>query len=58
MAVIKRFSTFVRGFLKKIDFFGVPFSFKYNYEEKYTTCLGGIVFILFCIGCLSYFIIN
>ena len=58
MTVVKRFYTFVRGFLKKIDLFGVPFSFKYNYEEKYTTCLGGIIFILFCIGCLSYFIIN
>ena len=58
MAVIKRFSTFVRGFLKKSDFFGVPFSFKYNYEEKYKTCLGGIIFLLFCFGCLSYFIIN
>ena len=45
-------------FLKKIDQFGVPFLFKYNSEEKYTTCLGGIIFFIFCIVLVSYFIIN
>ena len=58
MAVIKSFYEFIKGILKKSDLFGIPFSFKYNSEEKYTTCLGGIVFIVFCIVSLSYFIIN
>ena len=58
MAILKRFYKFIKGFLKKIDLFGVTFSFQYNYKEEYTTCLGGIILILFCIGSLSYFIIN
>jgi len=58
MAILLRLSNFIKGILKKIDLFGVPFSFKYNYEEKFTTYLGGIIFILFCLGSLSYFIIN
>ena len=48
----------ITKFLKNIDQFGVPFSFKYNSEEKYTTCLGGIIFLIFCIVSVSYFIIN
>ena len=58
MAILKRFYKFIKEFLKKIDLFGVTFSFQYNYKEEYTTCLGGIILILFCIGSLSYFIIN
>ncbi len=37
----------IRRLLKKCDFFGVPFSFKYRNEEKYTTSLGGFVSIAY-----------
>ena len=35
--------------LKKIDIFGVPFFFKYGNEDKFSSSLGGLIFILFCI---------
>ena len=35
--------------LKKFDFFGVNFSFKYKQEEKYKTSLGGFIFLVFCV---------
>ena len=35
--------------LRKLDFFGVPFSFRYNKKEKFTTSLGGLFVILFTI---------
>ena len=35
--------------LRKLDFFGVPFSFRYNKKEKFTTPLGGFLIILFTI---------
>ena len=35
--------------LKKIDIFGVPFFFKYENEDKFSSSLGGLIFILFCI---------
>ena len=35
--------------LRKLDFFGVPFSFKYNKKETFTTPLGGLFIILFTI---------
>ena len=38
----------IKYFLKKFDFFGVPFSFRYNNEDKYSTSLGGLFFIFFC----------
>ena len=38
-----------KGFLRKIDVFGVPYSFKHKKNEKYSTSLGGFVFILFII---------
>ena len=39
----------LRRILRKFDFFGVPFSFRYNNEEKYSTSLGGLFFIAFCV---------
>ena len=39
----------LKKFLKKIDFFGVPFLFKYKNKDRYSTSLGGLFFILFCI---------
>ena len=35
--------------LKKIDVFGVPFFFKYENDNKYSSALGGLFFIIFCI---------
>ena len=43
---------------KKIDQFGVPFSFKYDSEEKYKTALGGMIFLLFIFFTIAIFIIN
>ena len=39
----------IRKTLKKFDVFGVPFSFRYKNEDRYSTPLGGLFFILFCI---------
>ena len=39
----------MKRILRKFDFFGVPFSFRYNNEEKYSTSLGGLFFIAFCV---------
>ena len=35
--------------LAKLDIFGVPFSFKFNKKESYSTSLGGLFIILFTI---------
>ena len=48
----------VGGFLKKVDFFGVSFSFKYQEKEKFTTSLGGIISIIFITICLAFGIYN
>ena len=39
----------IKILLKKFDFFGVNFSFRYNNEDKYSTSLGGLFFIVFCV---------
>ena len=44
--------------LRKLDFFGVPFSFKYNKKEKFTTSLGGLFVILVTIISLYLCIYN
>ena len=38
--------SFVKKMLKKIDLFGVTFSFKYENEEKYSSLIGSLV----CLG--------
>ena len=40
--------------LRKLDVFGVPYSFKYKSEENYTSSIGGLVFLLFAILCLTF----
>ena len=40
--------------LRKLDIFGVPYSFKYKSEENYTSSIGGLVFLLFAILCLTF----
>ena len=42
----------VRKFFKKLDVFGVPFLFLYKNKNSYSTSLGGLTFILFCIVAL------
>ena len=42
----------IKGFLQKIDVFGVPYSFKHKQNEKYNTSLGGFIFLLFIIAIL------
>jgi len=39
----------VRKFFKKLDVFGVPFLFLYRNKDRYSTSLGGLTFIIFCI---------
>ena len=39
-----------KGFLQKIDIFGVPYTFKHKNNEKYGTSLGGFILILFIIA--------
>ena len=43
---------YIKGFLQKIDVFGVPYSFKYKKNEKYNTSLGGFILLLFIITIL------
>ena len=33
----------IKSLLKKIDVFGVPFSFRYKQDDKYQTSLGGLI---------------
>ena len=42
----------IKSFLRKLDVFGVPYSFKYRDKEKYTTALGGLFVVLFIAAAL------
>mgnify|MGYP006988899353 FL=1 len=42
----------IKGFLRKIDVFGVPYSFKHKANEKYSTSLGGFIFVIFVVAVL------
>ena len=44
----------IKNYIKKFDLFGVPFYFRYKNEDKYSTSLGGLIFILFSILFLIY----
>ena len=48
----------LKRYLKKIDIFGVPLTFRYKSKDKYSTSLGGFVLILFCILVLYLGIYN
>ena len=48
----------VKKFLKKIDRFGVTFSFKYENEEKYSSLIGSLVCLCFYLIVLYVFIKN
>ena len=43
---------------KKFDLFGEKFAFNYNGYEKYSTRMGGFIFLIFIIFSLSYFILS
>ena len=43
-----------QSFLRMIDIFGLPYTFRYKGNEKYQTATGGIIFILFLILALAY----
>ena len=47
-----------RNFLRKFDFFGEAFTFRYKKEDKHATELGGIVCIVFYLVAIVYFVIN
>ena len=40
----------IKKLLKKIDFFGVPYMFKYKKKERYTTAFSGLFVLLFIIA--------
>ena len=44
----------IKRFIKFFDFFSVPFSFRYKNENNYSTFIGGLFFILFCILALIF----
>ena len=46
------------GFLKVVDFFGVPYNFKYHAKENFTTSLGGIISLIFVVVCIALGIYN
>ena len=48
----------IKCFLKKINLFGISFSFKYNSEEEYKSAYGGIVTVIFFLLWTLSFIIN
>ena len=48
----------IKGFLRTFDFFGESFTFRYKDEDKHSTVLGGIIFIIFSIITLAYAIYN
>ena len=42
----------IKHILRRIDVFGVPYNFKYDRHEKYTSAFGGLVVILFIAAAL------
>ena len=48
----------IKRILRAFDFFGESFTFRYKDEDKHSTVLGGIIFIIFSIITLAYAIYN
>ena len=46
----------IKSFLRKIDPFGVPFSFKYKLKQNYTTSIGGLFLLIFMVAALIVFV--
>ena len=45
---------YFKNFLRTIDIFGIPLTFRYKKKDKYSTALGGLIIILFSILALSF----
>ena len=48
----------IKGFIRKFDFFGESFTFRYKDEDKHSSVLGGIIYIIFYIIAFVYFLYN
>ena len=48
----------LKNFLKKIDYFGIEFTFEYESKDKYHSITGGIVFLFFILISLIYTLIT
>ena len=48
----------IKRILRIFDFFGESFTFRYKDEDKHSTVLGGIIFIIFSVVSLVYAIYN
>ena len=48
----------IKKAIRWFDFFGESFTFRYKDEDKHSTLLGGIIFIIFFTIFISYFIYN
>ena len=48
----------LKGFIRKFDFFGEYFAFRYKDEDKQSSVSGGIVCIVFYIIAIIYFLYN
>ena len=48
----------LKKILRRIDFFGVFFTFRFNRKESYSTSLGGLIILLFCIFAIYLGIYN
>ena len=46
----------IKSFLRKIDPFGVSFSFKYKSKQNYTTSTGGLFLLIFIVLALIVFV--
>ena len=44
----------IKRFLKKLDIFGSPFSFKYKSQDKYSTSFGGLFLLIFSIVSITF----
>ena len=44
----------IKTFLRTIDIFGIPLTFRYKKKDKYSSSLGGLTIIIFCILALTF----
>ena len=45
-------------FFKALDYFGVQINFNFKSQKKYTSTLGGSIFLIYVILCIAYITIN
>ena len=44
----------IKKFLRTIDIFGIPLTFRYKKNDKYSTSLGGLTIIIFIILAIAF----